>query len=208
MYLRENNKFVLSHVISIQTYCTTLYINPEIFLTNAFSSRTNAKTQVEITMPPVVGTFRGTSPSSEANSSTMGTTGFTCSFVGYVAESTARLDGWIEGNKKKADDCVFELTSVKNDEQQKIDSLLRKLKSLQYERGVARESRESSGDPYAVGGLAERRKQFEEKEMKLEQEVSILKSKSRVEQSQLDGELAISSIVRPLNNSSQLPISM
>ena len=67
-------------------------------------------------------------------------TGFTSSFVDRIATSRRRLDQYVETNKQKADELVAELKTCEDNEQSKIDSLLRQLKSLQYERGVAESS--------------------------------------------------------------------
>lgn len=119
--------------------------------------------------------------------SIMSFTGFTSNFVNRLEESHHRLDKFVETNRKKADSTLADLKKVEADEQQNIDSLLRQLKSLQYERGVAERSKGGSSDSNAKGGVAEQRKKLENKQVKLEQEVSMLKSKNRVEQSQLDG---------------------
>lgn len=116
--------------------------------------------------------------------STMSYTGFTSNFVDGLAESRRRLDDFVDANKQKADALVADLQRVEAEEQRAIDALLRQLKSLQYERGVA-ESAKGNGN--AAGGVAERRKALETKQARLEEEVARLKSKKKAEQEQLDG---------------------
>jgi hypothetical protein len=116
----------------------------------------------------------------------MTTLGFTSNFVAGLEELRRKLDDFVETNKKTADCQVADLKKIQADEQQSIDSLLRQLRSLQYERGVAAMSRNGSDDN-ATGGLAVQRKKFESKQVKLEEELSMLKSKNRIEQAQLDG---------------------
>ena len=116
----------------------------------------------------------------------MTTLGFTSNFVARLEESRRRLDDFVEINKRVADCRVNDLKKVQADEQQSIDSLLRQLKSLQYERGVVAMSRNESDDN-ATGGVAVQRKKIESKQVKLEEELSMLKSKYRIEQAQLDG---------------------
>ena len=106
--------------------------------------------------------------------------GFTSNFVDRIATSRRRLDQYVETNKQKADTLIAELKTSEADEQTKIDSLLRQLKSLQYERGVATAS-DNTG-----GGVAEQRKKLENKQTKLQQEIQILQSKNRAEQCRLD----------------------
>ena len=118
-------------------------------------------------------------------------TGFTSSFVDRIATARRRLDQYIETNKQKADELVAELKTCEDNEQSKIDSLLRQLKSLQYERGVAESSstnnKSTSADGGGVtGGVAEQRQKLESKQAKLQQEVEMLQSKNRMEQSRLD----------------------
>jgi hypothetical protein len=116
----------------------------------------------------------------------MATLGFTSNFVARLEDSRRRLDDFVETNKRTADYRVADLKKVHADEQQGIDSLLRQLKSLQHERGVAAMSRNGSDDN-AMGGVAVQRKKLESKQVKLEEEISMLKSKNRIEQAQLDG---------------------
>jgi hypothetical protein len=116
----------------------------------------------------------------------MTTLGFTSNFVARLEESRRRLDDFVEISKRAADCRVNDLKKVQADEQQSIDSLLRQLKSLQHERGVAAMSRNGSDDN-ATGGVAVQRKKIESKQVKLEEELSMLKSKYRIEQAQLDG---------------------
>ena len=112
-------------------------------------------------------------------------TGFTSDFVDRIGESRRRLDEFVESNKQKADSLVADVKRVEADEQQNVDLLLRQLKSLQYERGVAESAALGGGG--GVGGIASQRKKLEDKQAKLEQEVSMLKSKNTVDQAQLDG---------------------
>mmetsp|Transcript_17875 Transcript_17875/g.29336 ORF Transcript_17875/g.29336 Transcript_17875/m.29336 type:complete len:252 (+) Transcript_17875:77-832(+) len=123
-------------------------------------------------------------------------TGFTSSFVDRIATSRRRLDQYVETNKQKADDLVAKLKSCEADEQSKIDSLLRQLKSLQYERGVAEGANKSTSGPDGVTGVAEQRKKLETKQAKLQQEVEMLQSKNRMEQSRLEEVLAKEKEVR------------
>ncbi len=116
----------------------------------------------------------------------MTTLGFTSNFVTRLEESRRKLDDFVETNKRAADSRVVDLKKIQADEQQGIDALLRQLKSLQYERGVAAMSTNGS-DKNAAGSLAVQLKKFESKQMKLEEELSMLKSKNRIEQAQLDG---------------------
>jgi len=113
-------------------------------------------------------------------------TGFTSAFVDRIATSRRRLDQYVEANKQKADDIIAELKTCEANEQSKIDSLLRQLKSLQ--RAAA------GGD--GVTGVAEQRKKLENKQSKLQQEVEILKSKNRAELSRLEEVLAREQEVR------------
>jgi len=115
-------------------------------------------------------------------------TGFTSNFVNRLAESHTRLDEYVETNKKKADSLVAEVKKAQSDEQCNIDSLLRQLKSLQHERGLA-----TAADIGGIGsigggqgGVAEQRKKLEKKQTNLEQEVSMMQSKNTLEQAQLD----------------------
>jgi hypothetical protein len=116
----------------------------------------------------------------------MTTLGFTSNFVAILEDSRRKVDDFVETNKRTADCRVADLKKLQADEQQNIDALLRQLKSLQYERGVATMSRNGSDDN-ATGGLAVRLKKFESKQVKLQEELSMLKSKNRIEQAQLDG---------------------
>lgn len=112
--------------------------------------------------------------------------GFTSTFVDRIATSRRRLDQYVETNKQKADALVAELKTCEADEQAKIDSLLRQLKSLQYERGVAENSNKAAPGTDGVTGVAEQRKKLENKQAKLQQEVDMLQSKNRREQSRLE----------------------
>jgi len=115
-------------------------------------------------------------------------TGFTSTFVDRIATSRRRLDQYVETNKQKADALVAELKTCEANEQSKIDSLLRQLKSLQYERGVAKDANKAAagGGADGVTGVAEQRKKLEHKQAKLQQEVEMLQSKNRMEQSHLE----------------------
>jgi predicted RNase H-like nuclease (RuvC/YqgF family) len=127
-------------------------------------------------------------------------TGFTSAFVERIATSRRRLDQYVETNKQKADDIVAELKTCEANEQSKIDSLLRELKSLQYERGVVAEGANNKvaggGVDGGVTGVAEQRKKLENQQSKLQQEVKILQSKNRAEQSRLEEVLAREKEVR------------
>ena len=116
-------------------------------------------------------------------------TGFTSRFVDRIATSRRRLDQYVESNKQKADDIVAELKTCEANEQSKIDSLLRQLKSLRYERGVAEGANKATAGRKGDGvttGIAEQRKKLENKQSKLQQEVQILQSKNRTEQARLE----------------------
>lgn len=128
----------------------------------------------------------------------MSFTGFTSAFTDRIEESCRRLDDFAQTNKNKADSLVLDLKKVEADEQRNIDSLLRQLKSLQHERGVAERNNNGGGSSSAAigGGVADQRKKLEDKQVKLEQEVSILESRNRVEKSQLDEVLAEEAAVR------------
>jgi hypothetical protein len=116
----------------------------------------------------------------------MTTLGFTSNYVARLEESRCRLDDFVEINKRAADCRVNDLKKVQASEQQSIDSLLRHLKSLQYERGVAATSGNGSNGN-ATSGIVVQRKKIESMQVKVEEELSMLKSKYRIEQSQLDG---------------------
>lgn len=122
-------------------------------------------------------------PSTATMSSYTG--GFTSTFVDRIATSRRRLDQYVETNKHKADTLIAELKSTEASEQTKIDSLLRQLKSLQYERGVAASSAADNA-AQGSGGISEQRKKLEEKQIKLQHTVQTLQSKNRMEQSRLD----------------------
>ena len=104
--------------------------------------------------------------------------GFTSNFINRLEESQRRLDEFVSSNKSKADAIIDNLHQVQNDEQQKIDSLLHQLKSLQYERGVAAAANNNAKQgKNSGGGLAEQRKQLENKEQKLKDEVMMLQKR-------------------------------
>jgi len=117
-------------------------------------------------------------------------TGFTSNFIDRLGESTRQLDEFVAQNKEKANALVSNLHQVEADEQQNIDSLLRKLKSVQHERGVVASSAKDGG------GVAEQRKMLESKQLKLEQEVSRLTSKNRVDKSQMEDVLVKETAMR------------
>jgi len=126
-------------------------------------------------------------PSTATMSSYTG--GFTSTFVDRIATSRRRLDQYVETNKHKADTLIAELKSTEASEQTKIDSLLRQLKSLQYERGVAASAADNAaaqGSGGGGGGISEQRKKLEDKQIKLQHTVQTLQSKNRIEQSRLD----------------------
>ncbi|KAL7532487.1 hypothetical protein ACHAWF_004157 [Thalassiosira exigua] len=122
------------------------------------------------------------------SSATMSVTGFTTDFVDRIGQSRRSLDDFVRTNQEQADSLVADFERVRADEQRAIDSLLRELRSLRHERGVAKGG--------AGEGVAERREKLEREEKKLEQEVSILKAKNRVEQERLDEVLAEEEAVR------------
>lgn len=117
------------------------------------------------------------------------TPGFTSSFVDRLGESRRRLDDYAANAKGRADALVDDVRRLGADEQREIDLLLRQLESIQHERGVAARGGGGGGDndDDAAGGIAERRKRLEDKQEKLEEEVAILKRKSAMEKSRLDG---------------------
>jgi len=122
---------------------------------------------------------------------------FTSNFINRLEESHFRLDEFVQTNKKKADSAIADLKKAEADEQQNIDSLLRQLHSLQYERGVAESSKMDDGKSNnAKGGVAEQRQKLENKQVELEQEVSTIKRKNRVEEAQLDEVLAEEASIR------------
>ncbi len=126
-------------------------------------------------------------------SSTMAYSSFTSDCLARLETSRRNLYLFTDANKKRADTILSDLKQLQSNEQQKIDALIRQLKSLQYERGVVEKlkdscSTNSSGNGTGGGGgIAERRKKIESKQKKLEEEVSMLKSRNRMEKEQLDG---------------------
>lgn len=128
-------------------------------------------------------------------SSTMIYSGFTSGCLNRLETSRRKLHLFTDANKKRVDTILSDLQQLQSNEQQKIDALLRQLKSLQYERGAVEKLKGSSssnnsadnGTDGGGGGMAERRKKLESKQKKLEEEVSMLESRNRMEREQLDG---------------------
>jgi len=118
-------------------------------------------------------------------------TSITSDFTSRLTEVRRRVDDFATTNEKRADAVLADAKQTEIDEQRDIDLLLRQLKSLQSERGVVGESSSSEGNGgsgSSSSGVADQRKKLESKQVKLEEEVSMLKKKNRVEQAQLDGE--------------------
>lgn len=114
------------------------------------------------------------------------TTTFTSNFINRIEESRHNLNTYITTTKNKSNDICSKLQQEQHTEQENIDILLRQLKSLQHERGVAvanNSNKANGGD----GGLVEQRKKLENKQLKFKEEVHLLTSKNRVDQEQLDG---------------------
>ena len=112
--------------------------------------------------------------------------GFTSNFINRLTESRNQLERYVESNKRIADDHVTALRAIQLNEQQTIDNLQRQLKLLQYERGVVAATDEVAGDDDG-GGVAVQRKQLDARQVLLEDELTLLKTKNHIEQSQLDG---------------------
>mmetsp|Transcript_30369 Transcript_30369/g.60779 ORF Transcript_30369/g.60779 Transcript_30369/m.60779 type:complete len:117 (+) Transcript_30369:100-450(+) len=115
----------------------------------------------------------------------MSFSGFTLSFIKSIEESSSRIQSWAEIKKKEADTAVIEAKAVENEEQHKIDGLLRQFKSLQYQRGVV--SRVNNCNSSDDGGLKEQRENLENKQKRLEEDIALLDTRKKVEQSKLDG---------------------
>ena len=115
------------------------------------------------------------------------TTTFTSNFINRIEESRHNLNTYITTTKNKSNDICTKLQQEQHTEQENIDILLRQLKSLQHERGVAVANNSSNKANGSDGGLVEQRKKLENKQLKFEEEVSLLTSKNRVDQEQLDG---------------------
>ena len=111
---------------------------------------------------------------------------FTSNFINRIEESRHNLNTYITTTKNKSNDICTKLQQEQHTEQENIDILLRQLKSLQHERGVAvaNNSNKANGSD---GGLVEQRKKLENKQLKFKEEVHLLTSKNRVDQEQLDG---------------------
>eukprot|EP00578_Thalassiosira_sp_NH16_P008205 CAMPEP_0181111216 /NCGR_PEP_ID=MMETSP1071-20121207/19153_1 /TAXON_ID=35127 /ORGANISM="Thalassiosira sp., Strain NH16" /LENGTH=241 /DNA_ID=CAMNT_0023195087 /DNA_START=19 /DNA_END=744 /DNA_ORIENTATION=+ len=118
--------------------------------------------------------------------------GFSSDFIDRLDESRRRCEEYAEANERRADSILADLRKVSADEQRGIDSLLRRIRSLRQERGII----DGDGSDGGGGGIAERRKRLEDKRAKLEQEVSMLESRNRVEQTQLEEVLAEEADVR------------
>ncbi len=116
----------------------------------------------------------------------MSCSGFTSSFTKSLEESSSRIHAWSEMKKKEADTAVMEAKAVENEEQRKIDGLLRQFKSLQYQRGIV--SRAKDGNFTNGGGLKEQREKLLSKQDKLKEDIDLLNTRKKVEQSKLDGE--------------------
>jgi len=118
----------------------------------------------------------------------VGTTlGFTSNFINRLTKSRGQLESYVESNKRVADDYVTALRTIQVNEQQDIDNLIRQLKSLQYERGVVA-AEEAGSDS---GGVAVQRKELDKRQVLLQDELTLLKTKNHIEQSQLDGAFII-----------------
>mmetsp|Transcript_26090 Transcript_26090/g.53813 ORF Transcript_26090/g.53813 Transcript_26090/m.53813 type:complete len:146 (+) Transcript_26090:47-484(+) len=124
----------------------------------------------------------------------MSFSGFTLSFIKSIEESSSRIQSWAEIKKKEADTAVIEAKAVENEEQHKIDGLLRQFKSLQYQRGVV--SRVNNCNSSDDGGLKEQRENLENKQKRLEEDIALLDTRKKVEQSKLDEVLAEESVYR------------
>lgn len=126
-------------------------------------------------------------------SSKISYSGFTSDCLNRLETSRRNLSLFTEANKKRADTILSDLKQLQSNEQQKIDALLRQLKSLQFERGIVEKIKDSSSNNSSEngtgggGGIAERRKKLDSKQQKLEEEVSMLETRNRMEMEQLDG---------------------
>lgn len=119
---------------------------------------------------------------------TAATTTFTSNFINRIEESRHNLNTYITTTKNKSNDICTKLHQEQHTEQENIDILLRQLKSLQHERGVASAANNINNKGNGSdGGLVEQRKKLENKQLKFEEEVHLLTSKNRVDQEQLDG---------------------
>lgn len=115
------------------------------------------------------------------------TLGFTSNFINRLTESRNQLESYVESNKRIADDYVTALRTIQVNEQQDIDNLLHQLKLLQYERGVVAAEEATGDDDDVGGGMAVQRKELDKRQVLLENELTLLKTKNHIEQSQLDG---------------------
>ena len=64
-------------------------------------------------------------------------TGFTSSFIDRLGASTRQLESFVSKTKATADETFANIKATREDEQHNIDKLLRQLKTLEHERGVA-----------------------------------------------------------------------
>lgn len=114
-------------------------------------------------------------------------TGFTSSFIDRLGASTRQLESFVSKTKATADETFANIKATREDEQHNIDKLLRQLKTLEHERGVAADCARNGS---SSGGVAEQRKELDEKQTALKDEVSRLQARNQLDQSQLQGETA------------------
>lgn len=114
-------------------------------------------------------------------------TGFTSSFIDRLGASTRQLESFVSKTKTTADETFANLKATREEEQHSIDKLLRQLKTLEHERGVAADCARGGS---SSGGVAKQRKELDEKQAALKDEVSRLQARNQLDQSQLQGETA------------------
>ena len=130
--------------------------------------------------------------------------GFTSSFIDRLGASTRQLESFVSKTKTTADETFANLKATREEEQHNVDKLLRQLKTLEHERGVAAEC---ARDGSSSGGVAKQRNELDEKQTALKEEVSRLQAKNQLDQSRLQGEAMRLMRHFPINSLKSLTIA-
>jgi uncharacterized protein YicC (UPF0701 family) len=110
--------------------------------------------------------------------------GFTTSLLNTLSSQRASLTSWLDSEKSRIDSLANELEHAHATESEHIEELMRRLDEVRVQRGLASDD---SGEKDKGGGVAQQKRDLEEKQARLEAHVEELRGKNRVGEDRLSG---------------------
>ena len=143
--------------------------------------------------------YSGSAPNKKSHTETRNTEqqtmadtelGFSTSFLNTLQSQRSSLTSWLESEKSRIDSIIDEIESTHAGETERITKLVQRLDDVRVQRGLASCAGEGSSnkvDGTSAGGMAQQKRDLEQKQARLQTEVDGLREKNREGEVRLNG---------------------